>query len=55
MTAEALFALALLLEAEELLGADNTPLTRDDIFPVLDALQARGAELERALTIEPDA
>ena len=45
MTADDLYGLAAALEAEDLLGADERPLSADDIFPILEALQERGIDL----------
>jgi hypothetical protein len=49
MTAEQLYALATKLEADGLSGVDGQPLTADDIFPMLEALDERGADLLPAL------
>lgn len=37
--------LAIELEAEELTGSDGRPLGAEDIFPVIEALWGRGADL----------
>lgn len=50
MTAESLYALAVALEREELLSADDTQvLSADDIFAVLEALQERDVDLSPAV------
>ncbi len=42
MTSEELYALATLIEGEELLGAGNDPLGADDIYPLLEHLWSEG-------------
>jgi hypothetical protein len=43
-----IYGLATALEAEDLLGDDERALTANDIFPVLEALDARGVDLTLA-------
>lgn len=49
MTTEDIYALAVSLEAEDLLGDGERSLACEDIFPVLEALQDRGVDLSLAL------
>jgi hypothetical protein len=42
MTSEELYALATLIEGEEILGSGNDPLLADDIFPLLEHLWSEG-------------
>lgn len=48
LDAKELLALADLLEADDLIRADGIPLSRDDIFSVLEALWLRGVDLRAA-------
>lgn len=42
MTSEELYALATLLEGEEVPGSREEPLVADDIFPLLEVLWSQG-------------
>jgi len=53
---EEIYAMAVELEAEELLGADDQVLRADDIFPILEAIWERGGDLRAAFAngVGPD-
>lgn len=42
MTSEELYALATLLESEEIAGSGDQPLLADDIYPLLEILWQQG-------------
>jgi hypothetical protein len=48
MTTEELFALAVSLASEDLLGEGERVLSKEDIFSVLEALQERGLDLNQS-------
>lgn len=49
MSPEDLYALATKLESLELAGTGAEPLSRDEVYPVLEALLERGVDLSPAL------